>query len=77
MDVPQFSQFSFNLAIFVVHEFYTNKTTKENIQKNAEDFNAFMSVIGASQGPVTDGMLYGPITVEDIDCLIGKAIYKK
>jgi len=63
-----------DLAVFVVHEFHTCKTTVDNINKNAEDFNAFMSVICPSSSPVVAGMLYGPITVGGVDCLIGKVV---
>ncbi len=63
------------LAVFVVHEFHTCKTTTDNIRANAEDFNAFMAVITDSHEPVITGTLYGPITVGGVDCLIGKAVH--
>jgi hypothetical protein len=62
------------LAIFVVHEFHTCKTNVDNIRKNAKDFEAFMSVINASSSPVIAGVLYGPIIVGGVDCLIGKIV---
>lgn len=62
------------LAVFVVHEFHTSKTSSNNIQKNTEDFNAFMSIIGAPCSPFIAGIMYGPVMVGGVDCLIGKAM---
>lgn len=62
------------LAVFVVHEFHTRKTTPDNILANTRDFNAFMPVITGSHEPVISGTLYGPVTVGGVDCLIGKAV---
>ena len=62
------------LAVFVVHEFHTLKTTRANIRTNAKHFDEFMAVIGVSQTPVTAGLLYGSVVVSGVDCLIGKAV---
>lgn len=62
------------LAVFAVHEFHTSKTTPDKIAVNANDFNAFMAAIGASDTPVKPGRLYGPVTVGGVPCLIGKAV---
>lgn len=62
------------LAVFVVHEFHTCMTTVDKIQRNADDFDAFISVICASSSPVNSGVLYGPFTVGGVDCLIGKVV---
>jgi len=62
------------LAVFVVHEFQTHKTTTDNIRANAKEFNAFMAVITGSHEPVITGLLYGPVTIDGMDCLIGKVV---
>jgi hypothetical protein len=62
------------LAVFVVHEFHTRKTTTDKISANAKDFNAFMAAITGSQGSIVAGMLYGPVSVGGVNCLIGKTI---
>ena len=62
------------LAVFVVHEFHTHKTTPAHIGTNAKYFDEFMAVIGASQTPIAAGMLFGPVIVAGVDCLIGKAV---
>ena len=62
------------LAVFVVHEFHTRKTTTDKISANVKDFDAFMAAITGSQGSIVAGMLYGPVTVGGVNCLIGKTI---
>jgi len=62
------------VAVFVVHEFHTHKTTPDNIRLNANDFNAFMAAITGSPEPFVTGTLYGPVIVGGIECLIGKAV---
>lgn len=62
------------LAVFVVHEFHTRKTATDKISANAEDFNTFMAAITGSQRSIVARMLYGPVTVGVMNCLIGKAI---
>ena len=62
------------LAVFVVHEFQTNKTVEEKVRKNAEDFNTFMVAICSLQEAVEEKVLYGPVTVGGMDCLIGKVV---
>jgi hypothetical protein len=62
------------LAVFVVHEFRTRKTATANIRANAKEFNAFMAVITSSYEPIIAGLLYGPVTIGGVDCLIGKAV---
>ncbi|MCK9392784.1 MAG: hypothetical protein M0Q01_14595 [Syntrophales bacterium] len=62
------------LAVFVVHEFHTSKTTPDKILANARDFDFFVSVITGSYKPVAEGTLYGPVIVGGVDCLIGKTV---
>lgn len=62
------------LAVFVVHEFHTRKTTPDKILANKKDFDAFMAVITGSHEPVITGTLYGPVTIGGVECLIGKAV---
>ena len=58
------------LAVFVVHEFHTRKTTPDKILANKNDFDFFVNVITGSYQPVAQGTLYGPVIVGGVDCLI-------
>jgi hypothetical protein len=62
------------LAVFVVHEFHTRKTSPDKILANAKDFDFFVNVITGSYKTVIEGTLYGPVIVGGVDCLIGKAV---
>ena len=62
------------LAVFVVHEFHTRKTTLDKLLANKKEFDLFMSVITGFYKPVIEGTLYGPFIVGDVDCLIGKIV---
>lgn len=64
------------LAIFIVHVFHTNKTTTKNLHKNSEDFSNFLKVFGIDSSENSDNFIFGPIVIDDIDCLIGKVITK-
>ena len=61
-----------NLAVFVVHEFHTDKTRADNLQRNSEDFERFLTVIGVTSPSNTDGHLHGPVWLHGIECLVGK-----
>jgi len=62
------------LAVFVVHEFHTRKTTPDKIHANKKAFDFFVSVITGSYQPIVEGILYGPVIVGGVDCLIGKTV---
>jgi len=52
------------LAVFVVHEFLTDKTRVENIDRNREDLDRFLAVLlGKRSFHLTPGRLHGPIMV--------------
>jgi hypothetical protein len=64
---------SSTLGILVIHEFQTDNTTKDNLKRNAHDFEFFMRVfLNAPEFTIKPGNLVGPIKVDGIDCLIGK-----
>ena len=66
------------LAVFVVHEFHTNKTSPEKQAANHKELKRFLTVI-SNDGHDADlqaGKLYGPFNYDGIDCLIGKVITK-
>jgi len=65
---------SSNLAVFVVHEFRTDKTTAENLQRNSEDYARFLTVIGVPSRAYTGGYLQGPVTIQGMECLVGKTV---
>lgn len=67
---------SSNLAVFIVHEFRTSRTTEANLQRNCEDYERFLNAIGIKSGNDSDGHLFGPVTINDIECLVGKAVKK-
>ena len=62
------------LAVFVVHEFHTRKTSIDKINANAEDLAVFMATITGSHRSIVPGMLYGPVTVDGMSCFIGKTV---
>jgi hypothetical protein len=62
------------VAVFVVHEFHTFKTTPDNILVNTKDFNTFVAAITGISAPVVAGTLYGPIVVGSVECMIGKTV---
>jgi hypothetical protein len=72
--VLQAKQDSSSLAVFVVHEFRTDKTKLENVQRNSEDYERFLAVIGIPSPVATNGRLQGPVTVDGAECLLGKAV---
>ncbi len=65
---------SSSLAVFVVHEFHTDKTTAENLQRNREDYERFLAVIGIPSSATTDARLRGPVKIDEMECLVGKAV---
>lgn len=65
---------SSNLAAFIVHEFQTDKTTMENLQRNRKDYERFLAVIGIPSSESTDARLHGPVTIDGMECLVGKAV---
>jgi hypothetical protein len=62
------------LAVFVVHEFQTIKTRREFLDRNREDYERFLTVIGIPSFASTDRVLNGPVTIDGMECLVGKAI---
>jgi hypothetical protein len=72
--VLQAKKDSSSLAIFVVHEFQTEKTKLENLQRNREDWERFLAVIGIPSSTAIDGRLQGPVTINGVECLVGKAV---
>jgi hypothetical protein len=63
---------SSNLAVFVVHEFHTDKTTAQNLQRNSEDNERFLTALAIPSHANTDGQLHGPVTIHGMECLVGK-----
>lgn len=61
-----------NLAVFVVHEFRTNKTIEKNLQRNGRDFAVFLQAIGVDPPAYAEGRLLGPVMISGMDCMIGK-----
>lgn len=72
--VLQAKEDSSSLAVFVVHEFRTSKTTEENLQRNCEDYGRFLDAIGIKSGSNSGGHLFGPVMIHGIECLVGKAV---
>ena len=70
-------------AVFVIHEFRTTATKALKIQRNAEDYAAFVQALcGVPADQVAPGVLYGPRVVTrrqhlsaDVQLLVGKAVY--
>ena len=60
---------SSNLAVFVVHEFHTDKTTAENLQRNSEDYAKFLTAMGIPSGGKKSGCLHGPVMIDGMECL--------
>jgi hypothetical protein len=63
-----------SLAVFVVHEFQTDKTKAENLQRNSEDYEKFLAVIDFPSSESTNARLHGPATIDGMECLMGKAV---
>jgi hypothetical protein len=61
-----------DFAVFVVHEFRTWKTSPENHDRNALDFETFLNTIGIEWTNKNPEILYGPVKVDGIDCYVGK-----
>ena len=61
-----------DLAVFVVHEFRTDKTTAENLERNDEDYERFLATLGIPSSASADGYLGGPVTIDGMECLVGK-----
>jgi len=52
------------LAVFVVHEFLTEKARPENVQRNRQDLDAFLAALLDKRSfHLTPGKLHGPINV--------------
>ncbi|MCK5126862.1 MAG: hypothetical protein KAR42_11460 [candidate division Zixibacteria bacterium] len=62
------------LAVFIVHIFETNLTTPEKLEKNAYDYSRFLEVLGFNPDHCSDGNMYGPVTIDGVECLIGKIV---
>jgi len=65
---------SSTLAVFIVYEFHTDKTAAENLQRNSEDYERFLSVIGIPSFASTVARLHGPVTIGGLECFVGKAV---
>jgi hypothetical protein len=69
-------------AVLIVHEFHTSKTSVENLERNAEDLNAFVRrLTNEETRSLSPGDLLGPIHVpaqplfrSQVDLFIGKAV---
>ena len=69
-------------AVFIVHEFRTEKTNDNKMKVNAEDYKAFVRALIGSTHDVETGLLYGPIRLESgphlenaVNLFVGKARY--
>lgn len=66
------------LAVLIIHEFHTSETKHKKLQKNADDYAAFIEALfGVAAAGVTHNRLYGPHQAVglDVKLLVGKAIY--
>ena len=63
-----------SLAVFVVHEFQTEKTTADNLRRNSEHYERFLTVIGVASPSNTDGHLHGPLAIHGMECFVGKTV---
>jgi len=72
--VLQAKKDSSSLAVFVVHEFRTEKTKPENLERNNEDYERFLTVIGIPSSSAMNGCLQGPVMIDGVECLVGKAV---
>lgn len=74
---------SASTAAVVVHEFRTEKLRAERVAANAEDFQAFVSLLlGMPQAEVVPGRLHGPAALlpgphlgRAVDVFIGKIVF--
>ena len=65
---------SSSLAVFVVHEFHTDLTLKENLMRNHHDFERLLQALSSDPILAESNRLYGPFQICGIDCLIGKVV---
>ncbi len=63
---------SSQLAVFLVHEFHTDKTDDDKLGRNKDDFELFLDVLGLD--PASEGHLTGPVLVNGVECLVGKVV---
>jgi hypothetical protein len=66
------------LAVLVIQEFRTTETDPENLARNSEDLESFLSALGLLSSPgLEPGRLYGPLAAAGnaIPLLIGKAVF--
>jgi hypothetical protein len=71
-----------NLALFVVHEFRSERTPKRNLEINADDFKKFIWLVTKDENTkINEGSLIGPIIIpgneiipNNIPLYIGKII---
>lgn len=69
---------SSSLGVLVVHEFQTDSTKKDNLDRNMKDYQTFLRVIlNDANIVIKSGCLYGPISVSGVDCLVGKITREK
>jgi hypothetical protein len=62
------------LAVFVVHEFFSNETSTIKHVENHSELERFLSVLSGYQISIETGKLNGPFRFEGVDCMIGKII---
>lgn len=62
-----------SLGLFIVHEFQTDSTCQEKLQRNMKAFLDFIKVLsGSSEAEPESGCWYGPVRLGDVDILISK-----
>ena len=60
-------------ALFVVHEFVTSLTRSDRRERNAADFDSFLSLALHSDANVDDGEIAGPVLIQGLSLYVGKA----
>ena len=64
-----------SLAVFVIHEFRTDSTKKDNLDRNHNEFKKFVGVLLGHQEQTSEqNFLSGPLTIKGIDCFVGKVV---
>lgn len=64
-----------DFAVFIVHEFHTDKTNPDKIEKNSLDYTSFVKAILKDDCIDTSyGVLNGPILVNGVNCFIGRIL---
>ncbi len=67
---------SSTLGVLVVYELQTNSTERDKLDKNMRAYELFLqTVFNDPEIVIESGRLYGPVTVDGVNCLIGKATW--